>query len=84
MRQPNVTIYGSHTCPETEKTVKFLDSKQIAYEFKSVDDFPEYNEYIAKLNNGQRVTPTIQINNENFFNPAEKALEEAVKAAGSD
>ena len=74
MRQPNVTVYGSHSCPDTTRAVKFLDSKQIAYEFKSVDDFPEMNDYIAGLNNGKRVMPTIQVNNEVFINPSDADL----------
>ena len=69
--QPNVTVYGSHTCPDTERALKFLDSKGTAYEFKDVDQSPEYNDYIAGLNNGKRVLPTIQINNVDYFNPSE-------------
>jgi thioredoxin reductase (NADPH) len=69
MRQPNVTIYGSHACPDTESVLRHLDDKQIPYEFKDVDQSPEYNDYIAGLNQGKRVMPTIRINNENYFNP---------------
>jgi len=82
MRQPNVTVYGSHSCPDTERATKYLDGKQVAYEFKSVDDFAELNDYIAGLNNGKRVMPTIQINNETFFNPKDEELGKAVEKAG--
>ncbi|MCA1686554.1 MAG: glutaredoxin family protein [Planctomycetia bacterium] len=78
---PNVYVYGSHTCPDTQRAVKFLDSKQVAYEFKDVDLNPEYNDYIAGLNNGKRVMPTIQINNVDYFNPTEKELGQAVEKA---
>jgi thioredoxin reductase (NADPH) len=81
MRQPNVTVYGSHSCPDTERAVKFLDGKQIAYEFKDVDESPEYNDYIAGLNNGKRVMPTIRVNNETFFNPPHEELGRAVEKA---
>lgn len=84
MRQPNVTVYGSHSCPDTTRAVKFLDSKQIAYEFKSVDDFPEMNDYIAGLNNGKRVMPTIQVNNEVFINPSDADLAKAVEKAAAE
>ena len=79
--QPNVTVYGSHTCPDTERALKFLDSKGTAYEFKDVDQSPEYNDYIAGLNNGKRVMPTIQINNVDYFNPSERDLSKAVDQA---
>ena len=81
MRQPNVTVYGSHSCPDTERAVDFLDSKQIAYEFKDVDKFPEYNDYIAGLNAGKRVMPTVQVNNDVLINPSDDELGDAVGKA---
>ena len=82
MRQPNVTVYGSHSCPDTQRAVKFLDGRQIPYEFKDVDESPEYNDYIAGLNNGKRVMPTIRVNNDTFFNPTDTELAEVVRSAG--
>jgi len=76
MTQPNITIYGSHQCQDTERVLRHLDSKQIPYEFKDVDDSPEYNQYIAGLNDGKRVIPTIRINNANYINPDIAALDQ--------
>ncbi len=81
MRQPNVSVYGSKTCPDTTRAMQDLDAKGVPYEFKDVDESPELNEYIAKLNNGKRVMPTIQVENEFLFNPAPAQLAEAVKSA---
>ncbi len=83
MHEPNIAVYGSKTCPDTQRTTKLLDSKQIAYEFKNVDDFPEFNDYIANLNGGKRVMPTIRINNETLINPSESELLQAVESAGA-
>ena len=81
MRQANVTVYGSRGCPDTLHAMHFLDGRQIAYEFKDVDENPEYNDYIAGLNGGKRVMPTIRINNETLINPDLEQLGAAVKAA---
>ena len=78
MRQPNVSVYGSHSCPDTNRATRFLDAKGIPYEFKSVDDFPEYNDYIADLNGGKRVMPTVQIDNEVLINPTDDDLTAAL------
>jgi glutaredoxin len=84
MRQPNVTVYGSRTCPDTRRATGFLESKSVAYEFKDVDESPEYNDFVAGLNGGKRVIPTIRINNENLINPNDATLGAAVdKAAAS-
>ncbi len=81
MRQPNVSVYGSKTCPDTTRAASYLDSKGIPYEFKDVDESPEFNDYLADLNGGQRVMPTIQVENDFLFNPGLDQLGEAVKAA---
>jgi glutaredoxin len=83
MSQPNVTVYGSRQCGDTTRATRFLDAKQIPYEFKDVDESPEYNDYIAGLNHGKRVMPTIRINNENFINPSDEVLGQAVADATS-
>ncbi len=83
MRQPNISVYGSRTCPDTNRATKFLDEQGIPYEFKDVDESPEFNEYIAGLNHGKRVMPTIQVENDFLINPDPKKLAEAVKAASA-
>jgi glutaredoxin len=83
MKQPNVTIYGSRSCPDTSRATRFLDSHQIPYEFKDVDESPEYNDYIAGLNGGKRVMPTIRIDNETLINPQDDELKKAVEQAAA-
>jgi thioredoxin reductase (NADPH) len=80
MRQPNVTIYGSRQCSDTNRVTEHLDAKQVPYEFKDVDESPEYNEFIAGLNHGKRVMPTIRINNETYINPPLSKLDEVLAA----
>ena len=83
MRQPNVSVYGSKTCPDTTRAMRYLDAQGIPYEFKDVDESPELNEYIAGLNGGKRVMPTIQVENDFLFNPDVQKLGEAVEAASA-
>lgn len=83
MKQPNVTIYGSTSCPDTTRAMRYLDAKQVPYEFKDVDQSPEFNDYIAGLNGGKRVMPTIRIDNETLINPPEADLGKAVESASA-
>jgi glutaredoxin len=83
MRQPNVSIYGSRTCPDTNRATAFLESEGVPFEFKDVDESPEFNGYIADLNGGERVMPTIQVENDFLFNPDVTTLGEAVEAASA-
>ena len=84
MKQPNVTVYGSMTCPDTVRARQYLDAQGIPYEFKDVDETPEYNDYIAGLNGGKRVMPTIRLDNETLINPDVRDLGKAIEAAASE
>ena len=84
MKQPNIAVYGSRECPDTTRSLKWLDGEQFQYEFKDLDESPELNEYVAGLNNGKRVMPTIQIDNEILINPSERELAEAVHQAAAE
>ncbi len=81
MRQANVSVYGSNSCPDTRRVLKFLDAQSIPYEFKDLDEVPEFQTYIANLNDGKPVMPTVQVENEFYFNPDLDTLIEAVQAA---
>ena len=84
MRQPNISVYGSRGCPDTVRATEVSSTSQgVPYELKDVDESPELNEYIAGLNHGKRVMPTIQVENEFLINPALKKLGEAVDAASA-
>ena len=83
MRQPNISIYGSMTCPDTTRAMTSLESQGIPFEFKDVDQSPEFNDYIAGLNGGKRVMPTIQVENDFYFNPDLGDLGEAIEAASA-
>jgi len=81
VKQPNVTVYGSRTCGDTTRTRAFLDRQNVPYEYKDVEDDPSYNDYIAGLNGGKRVMPTLRIDNQTLINPNEQELERALAEA---
>lgn len=83
MQQPNVTVYGSTTCPDTQRTRSFLDAQAVAYEYKDVDESPELNQYLADLNQGKRVIPTIRLNNMILINPSEHELSRELQCVAS-
>ena len=83
MRQPNISVYGSRTCPDTTRTTDYLDRQGVPYEFKDVDLNPEYNDFIAGLNHGKRVMPTIRVENSNLINPSQAELAQAIEEASA-
>ena len=84
MKQPNISVYGSSTCPNTTRALRLLDSQEIQYEFKDLDESPELNGYVADLNAGKREMPTIQIDNEILINPGNRELKAALQQAAAE
>ena len=81
MKQPNVLLYGSNTCSDTVRARKFLDANGVSYEFKDVDATPSFNEYVAELNGGKRVIPTLRVENQTLVNPSDEQLRALIPAA---
>ncbi len=84
MKQPNISVYGSRSCPDTSRALEWLDKHQVQYEFKDLDESPELDEYVADLNDGKRVLPVIQIDNGFLINPSERELDAAVQQAAAE
>jgi glutaredoxin len=84
MKQPNVSIYGSKTCADTTRAMRFLDEREVPYEFKDVDLTPELNTYIANLNNGVRKMPLIQIDNQVLIEPSDAELATAIEQSAAE
>ena len=78
MQQANITVYGSRTCPDTTRALKFLDEGKHAYEFKDLDVSPELNDYVADLNDGKRVMPTLRIDDKILIDPTDAELAKAI------
>ena len=81
MKQPNILMYGSKSCPDTTRTRNYLELHAIPFEFKDVDASPEFNAYIADLNGGKRVMPTLRVDNQTLINPSDDDLGRAVAEA---
>lgn len=84
MKQPNVTVYGSSSCPDTTRAREFLESRQVAYEFRDLDESPELDQYVADLNQGRREIPAIQIDNRVLINPNDQELGLALEQAAAE
>jgi glutaredoxin-related protein len=84
MKQPNVSIYGSKNCADTMRVLRFLDKREVPYEFKDVDLAPELKTYVAHLNDDGGKIPAIQIDNEMLINPSDAELARAVQQAAAE
>jgi len=56
---PAILVLGRDTCEDTTRTRAHLTAHGIPFDYLRVDEDPDADAWIRRLNDGQRVTPTI-------------------------
>lgn len=54
-----VTIYGATWCPDCRRSKKFLTEQRIPFNWIDIEEHPEHQEYVERVNDGKRIIPTI-------------------------
>lgn len=54
-----ITLYGADWCPDCKRSMAFLDSKNIKYDYINIDKDPKAADKVAEINNGMKSIPTI-------------------------
>ena len=70
----NIKIYGADWCPDCVTAKKFLNSKEVEFEYIDITDNKEAIALIEKINNGKRVIPTLMIDGVSYTNPGINGL----------
>lgn len=74
-----VTIYSTTWCPDCRRAKNFLKERGVEFREVNIEEDPDAEDLVLRVNNGRRKVPTIQ-NGEHFFacspfNPAKLAHE---------
>ncbi|MBI3752058.1 MAG: glutaredoxin family protein [Chloroflexi bacterium] len=56
---PSILVLGRDTCEDTTRSREHLEARGIPFEYRKVDEDPEADAQIRRLNEGGWVTPTI-------------------------
>jgi mycoredoxin len=59
-------IYCTSWCPDCWRTKQFLRERGIAYEEINVDEDPDAEELILRVNDGRRKVPTLEVDGRYF------------------
>ena len=60
MKQPEITVYGAHWCPDCRRSKQFLGEHQIPYNWVDIEQDKAGEQYVIEKNNGKRIIPTIE------------------------
>jgi thioredoxin reductase (NADPH) len=70
----NIKVYGADWCSDCLNVKKFLDSKEIEYEYIDITDNQEAIALVEQINNGRRVIPTLMVDGVSHTNPGINGL----------
>jgi glutaredoxin len=75
----NVKVYGAEWCGMTRRTLNYLDSLGVDYEYVDVDDDKAASEWVKKQNGGKEKKPTLDICGNVITTPSNTELEQALR-----
>ncbi len=78
----DIKVYGADWCSDTQKVLKLLDGKGVAYDYIDIDDDRTAAKWVAEQNNGKEKKPTLDIGGQVLSVPSESQLSEALRAQG--
>jgi mycoredoxin len=74
-----IRVYSTTWCPDCHRAKQFLRERGIPYDEINVDEEPEAEELILRVNGGLRKVPTIEVEERYFacspFDPEQLAAE---------
>ena len=59
-KQPAITVYGAHWCPDCRRSKQFLGEHQIPYNWVDIEQDKAGEAYVLQRNGGKRIIPTIE------------------------
>ena len=70
----NIKIFGADWCIDCVNAKKFLESKNVQFDYIDITDNKEAIAFVESANNGKRIIPTLIIDNQIYTNPGISAL----------
>ncbi len=73
-----ITVYGADWCEDTQRSMRHLRRLGVAYRYDNVARSPEALARAKALNNGERRTPTIDLDGSTLVEPTNRELTDAL------
>ncbi len=59
--EPEISVYGTDACEDTQRTRQHLDARGIPYRYINIEKDESAEEKVKEWNHGKRLTPTVVI-----------------------
>src|SRR5258708_6954298 len=67
MPQQDIKLYGTNWCSDCKRSKKFLGEQRIQYEYINIEEDPDGQAFVQKLQNGGLSIPTITFADDSFL-----------------
>jgi glutaredoxin len=61
-----ITLYCTRWCADCRRAKSFLEERGVAFSEINIDDFPEAEDLVLRVNNGRRKVPTVMVDGRFF------------------
>jgi len=59
MASDQIVVYGTTSCPDCWRSKRFLESRDIPFDWVNINEQPDAAQTVMRLNGGNRSVPTI-------------------------
>lgn len=67
MAPPEITVYGTHWCPDCRRSKQFLGEHQVPYKWVDIEQDKAAEAFVIDKNHGKRIIPTITFADGSFL-----------------
>ena len=61
-----LTIYSTHWCPDCFRVKNFLKERGVAFHEIDIEDDPDSEDLVIRVNDGRRTVPTLKVGDRYF------------------
>lgn len=77
-----VKVYGANWCGDTQRTLNFLDSVGVSYDYIDVEEDEQASNWVKEQNGGRERKPTVKIGARVLSVPKDEELKGALREQG--
>lgn len=77
-----VKVYGADWCGDTKRTLAYLDTQGVAYEYINVEQDAQALAWVKEQNGGKERKPTLDLGGQVLSVPSEQELSSVLREKG--
>ena len=77
-----VKVYGADWCGDTKRTLRQLDSLNVAYDYVNVEGDEQAALWVKEQNDGKERKPTVKVGQQVLSVPSDEELKSALRENG--